>query len=131
LENLPLARMNKSYCFVLQYNTEALVLVLQFYFGKRAILKQYQKVCLIKVQASPIPQLDGSCEEKRVTFTFVSEYGEEDILHALSETFPETVLSNTTLVSRVRPSLRSAEHHCIVELLLDSEQNQNSFTCQG
>ena len=79
-------------------------------------------------QASPIPQLDGLSEEKRVTFTFVSEYGEEDILYALSETFPETVVSNSTLVSRVRPSLRSAEHHCIVELLLDSEQNQNSFT---
>jgi hypothetical protein len=78
-------------------------------------------------QASHIPQLDGSCEEKRVSFNFVSEYGEEHILHALSETFPETVVSNTTLVSRVRPSLRSAEHHCIVELLLDSEQNQNSF----
>jgi hypothetical protein len=28
------ARMNKSCCFVLQYNTEALVLVLQYYFGK-------------------------------------------------------------------------------------------------
>jgi hypothetical protein len=34
--------MNKSCCFVLQYNTEALVLVLQYYFGKQAILKQYQ-----------------------------------------------------------------------------------------
>jgi hypothetical protein len=42
------ARMNKSSCFVLQYNTEALVLVLQYYFGKRAILKHYQKICLIK-----------------------------------------------------------------------------------
>jgi hypothetical protein len=39
----PLARMNKSCCFVLQYNTEALVLVLQYYFGRQAILKQYQK----------------------------------------------------------------------------------------
>jgi hypothetical protein len=34
--------MNKSCCFVLQYNTEVLVLVLQYYFGKGAILKQYQ-----------------------------------------------------------------------------------------
>jgi hypothetical protein len=34
--------MTKSRCFVLQYNTEALVLVLQYYFGKRAKLKQYQ-----------------------------------------------------------------------------------------
>ena len=30
------------YCFVLQYNTEVLVLVLQCYFGKLAILRQYQ-----------------------------------------------------------------------------------------
>jgi hypothetical protein len=35
--------MNKSCCFVLQYNTGALVLVLQYYFGKQAILRQYQK----------------------------------------------------------------------------------------
>ena len=35
--------MNKSCCFVLQYNTEALVLVLQYSFGKLAILKQYQE----------------------------------------------------------------------------------------
>jgi hypothetical protein len=77
---------------------------------------------------SQIPQLDGVSEEKKATFSFVSEYGEEDILHALSETFPQTVVSNTTLVSRVRPSLRSAEHHCSVELMLDSEQNEDSFT---
>jgi hypothetical protein len=35
-------RMNQSCCYILQYNTEALVLVLQYYFGKGAILKQYQ-----------------------------------------------------------------------------------------
>jgi hypothetical protein len=35
--------MNKSCCVALQYNAEALVLVLKYYFGKRAILKQYQK----------------------------------------------------------------------------------------
>ena len=77
---------------------------------------------------SPIPQLDGVSEEKKATFSCVSKYGEEDILHALSETFQQTVVSNTPLVLRVRPSLRSAEHHCIVELMLDSEQNENSFT---
>ena len=47
--------------------------------------------------------------EKKVTFTFVCEYGEKDILHALSETFLEIVVSKTTLVSRVRPNLISAE----------------------
>jgi hypothetical protein len=31
-------RMNKSCCYVLQYNTEVIVLVLQNYFGKWAIL---------------------------------------------------------------------------------------------
>jgi hypothetical protein len=36
-------RMNKSCGLVLQYNTEALILVLQYYFGKRAMLKQYQR----------------------------------------------------------------------------------------
>jgi hypothetical protein len=34
--------MNKSCCFVLQQNTGALVLVLQYYFGKQAIFRQYQ-----------------------------------------------------------------------------------------
>jgi hypothetical protein len=34
------ARINKS--FFLQYNIEALVLVLQYCFGKQAVLKQYQ-----------------------------------------------------------------------------------------
>jgi hypothetical protein len=47
-EQLYSARMNKSCCFLLQYNTAALVLVLQYYIGKRAILKQYKKICLIK-----------------------------------------------------------------------------------
>ena len=47
--------------------------------------------------------------EKKVPFTFVREFGEQDILHALSETFLEILLSKTTLVSRVRPNLISAE----------------------
>ena len=44
-------RMNKSCCFVLQYNTEAMVLVLQYCFEKRAIPQQYRKICLIKPRA--------------------------------------------------------------------------------
>jgi hypothetical protein len=35
--------MKMSCCFVLQYNTEALVLVMQYCFGKLAKLKQYQE----------------------------------------------------------------------------------------
>ena len=45
-------------CFVLQYITEALVLVLQYFFGKWAILKQYQtnmsvqRMCAVHVGIS-------------------------------------------------------------------------------
>ena len=36
--------MTNSCCFVFQYNTEAPVLVLQYYCGKLPILEQYQKI---------------------------------------------------------------------------------------
>ena len=41
-----------------------------------------------------IPQVDGQEEgvqgEEKVTYTFVSNFGEEDILYALTEVFPQT-----------------------------------------
>ena len=37
------------FCIAIQYNTKVLVLVLQYYFGKFAILKQYQKISPRKV----------------------------------------------------------------------------------
>ena len=62
---------------------------------------------------SPIPQVDGTLEKKDVTFTFKSEYGEEDIRHSLGEIFPPFVAS---LDSRVRLGRLAADHQCIVSL---------------
>ena len=75
--------------------------------------------------ASPIPQVDGAGVDNTVMFSFVSDYGEEDVLHSLSETFSNTEVSSTTLVSRVRVRPKSADHHCIVELKLEAGQIQN------
>ena len=69
---------------------------------------------------SPIPQVDGQEDsiavqgDVKVTYTFVSDYGEEDIIYSLSEIFPETEKMETTLVSRVQVRPRSAHHMCTV-----------------
>ena len=64
---------------------------------------------------SPIPQVDGqeTLENKEVSYTFKSEYGEEDIRHSLGEIFPPFVAS---LDSRVRLGRLEADHQCIVSL---------------
>ena len=62
---------------------------------------------------SPIPQVDGTLEKTDVTFTFKSEYWEEDIRHSLGEIFPPFVAS---LDSRVKLGRLEAEHQCIVSL---------------
>ena len=64
---------------------------------------------------SPIPQVDGQemLENDEVSYTFKSEYGEEDILHSLGEIFPPFVAS---LNSRVRLGRLEADHQCIVGL---------------
>jgi hypothetical protein len=49
---LRISRMNKSCCFVLQYNTEALVLVFQYYFGNWGISNSRQSVCSKRVDCS-------------------------------------------------------------------------------
>ena len=66
-----------------------------------------------------IPQVDGQEEgvqgEEKVTYTFVSNFGEEDILYALTEVFPQSEKTETTLVSRQRLKPLSAHHiyvHC-------------------
>ena len=61
---------------------------------------------------SPILQVDGSDEEEKVTYSFVSDFGEEDIEYALSQIFPSI---DVTLVSRVRLQPRTADHLCIVK----------------
>ena len=63
---------------------------------------------------SPIDQLDGAAIEEKIAYSFRSEYGEEDIVYAMSEIFPESVIPN--LVSRIRIEPRSAFHQCTVEL---------------
>jgi hypothetical protein len=65
---------------------------------------------------SPIPKVDGqeTLEKEEVSYTFKSEYGEEDILHSLGIIFPPFVAS---LDSRVRLGRREADHQqCIVSL---------------
>ena len=65
-----------------------------------------------------IPQVDGQEEgvqgEDKVTYTFVSDFGEEDILYSLSELFPDTDNLETKLVSRIQVRPRSAHHMCTV-----------------
>ena len=64
-----------------------------------------------------IPQVDGQEEgvqgEDKVTYTFVSNFGEEDILYALTEVFPLTE-TETKFVSRLRLRPLSAHHQCTV-----------------
>ena len=75
---------------------------------------------------SPIPQIDGVVdlgaqqEEEKATFTFSSDFCEEDIVYSLEEIFSDSVV--TTLVKRVRLGHDSAEHLCEVEIKLDSGQ---------
>ena len=64
---------------------------------------------------SPILQVDGQdavlCKD--VSYTFKSEYGEEDIRSSLEEMFPPFVAQ---LDSRVRLGRNTADHQCIVIL---------------
>ena len=63
---------------------------------------------------SPIPQFHGADIVKKVAYTFRSEYGEEDIAYSLSKIFPENV--TTTMISRLRLGMQSADHLCTLEL---------------
>ena len=71
---------------------------------------------------SPIPQVDGFEEknDEKVTFTFLSEYAEEDILYSFTELFPGKNVA--TLVSRVLVNPRTADHLCTVVLQLVDPQ---------
>ena len=52
-------------------------------------------------------------DKKQVVFTFMSDYGEEDILDSFPEIFPGI---NAKLCSRVRVERLSADHACTVVL---------------
>ena len=66
---------------------------------------------------SPILQVDGQDEAlaEEVSYTFKSEYGEEDICSSLAKLFPPFVAQ---LDSRVRLGRMAADHQCIVSLKL-------------
>ena len=79
-------------------------------------------------EAVCIPQLDGIIEnvvevqpevEEKVTFTFISNYGEEDVLDSLEELKEaKSVPDSTQLVSRYRTKPLSADHLCVVVMNL-------------
>ena len=73
--------------------------------------------------ASPIQQVDGAGEKKKLAYSFQSEYGEEDIVYTLSEIFPESTGAN--LVSRHRINPMSAVHQCIVEFDLEPDGKED------
>ena len=68
---------------------------------------------------SPILQVDGAGDKEKVSNTFHSDYGEEDILDSLNELFPE---SSSKLLSRVRTAPLSADHECTVQVLVAADQ---------
>ena len=63
---------------------------------------------------SPILQVDGVGDTEKVSYTFHSDYGEEDILDSLNELFPET---SSKLLSPF-----SAHHECTVQVLVAADQ---------
>ena len=75
--------------------------------------------------ADGIPQLDGNgystsesiSVDEEASFTFVSNYAEEDINDALKELKDDNLVPNLpTLISRVQVQPRSADHLCTVLL---------------
>ena len=88
--------------------------------------------------AENIPQLDGDGidseekaiveEEETLSFTFVSEYADEDVRESLEELVHDNLLpSTTTLISRVRIKNPSADHLCTVRLKLPVGQRNFSW----
>ena len=66
---------------------------------------------------SPILQLDGVVEDMEVAYSFVSDYGKEDLDYALSQ-----ILQNcdASLVSRSRLQPRGADHLCTLKIKTDA-----------
>ena len=72
---------------------------------------------------SPILQVDGVGDKEKVSYTFHSEYGEEDILDSLDQMFPDC---SSNLMSRIRTAPLSADHKCTVEVQVAADQ-KNKF----
>ena len=86
--------------------------------------------------AGGIPQLDGldnpaaeETVEAEAHFTFISDYGEEDVLDSFRELFEDNKLvpSHPTLVSRVRIERISADHLCTVKLMIPDNNRDFSW----
>ena len=83
---------------------------------------------LVEKVAGGIPQVDGSdkpaeedTNEVEACFTFVSDYGDEDVRDSLRELLEDNLVpSSPTLVSRVRIEQLSADHLCKVTLQIPS-----------
>ena len=56
---------------------------------------------------SPILQVDRAVQDDKLSYSFVSDYGEEDVEYALTQIFPSV---DVRLVSRVRLQTRTANH---------------------
>ena len=62
-----------------------------------------------------------------MSYTFKSEYGEEDILYSLEVLCQEELVTSATLVSRVRIRPLKADHQCTVMLKLATGKNKNFY----
>ena len=87
-------------------------------------LESQQAGNVVDKGAGGIPQVDGSdkpaeedTNEVEACFTFVSDYGDEDVRDSLRELLEDNLVpSSPTLVSRVRVEKLSADHLCKVTL---------------
>ena len=67
-------------------------------------------------------------EEETLSFTFVSDYGDEDVRDSLEELMHDNLLPRTTtLLSRVLVKFPSADHLFTVRLKLPVEQGNFSW----
>ena len=51
-----------------------------------------------------------------VIFSFINDYGEEDMTDTLKDVFAKTKVTKANLVTRERTTRLSADHFCLVEL---------------
>ena len=78
------------------------------------------------------PQLGGfaveETKEAEAHFTFISDYGDEDVLDSFRELFEDKLVpSYPTLVSRVRIERISADHLCTVKLKIPDTKRDFSW----
>ena len=98
-------------------------------------LESQQAGNVVDKGAGGIPQVDGSdkpaeedTNEVEACFTFVSDYGNEDVRDSLRELLEDNLVpSSPTLVSRVRIERISADHLCTVKLNIPDTKRDFSW----